>query len=164
MTREGTLWLDYPSVGGPSPTLEVVTEPAELQRRYRHSVWLQGGAGWSWTLASAVENLKTFTLTGLKSGRYRVRLSFAEMSDIEPGQRVQTVHLQGEAVLTDFDIVKHANGPFRGIVREFRNVVVDGSLQLSIEAATGTSMISGIELIHETLAPGAIPTIADAAN
>jgi len=160
MTREGTLWLDYPSVGGPSPTLEIVSEPVELRRRYRHSVWLKGGSGWSWTLASSVENLKTFTLSGLKSGRYLVRLSFAEMSNIEPGQRVQTVSLQGKPVLTDFDIVENANGPLRGIVREFKDVDVEASLQLSIEAATGTSLISGIELIHESLEPGEIPEIS----
>ena len=40
MTRAGTLWLDYPSVGGPSPVIDVAETPASVKYRYRHSMWM----------------------------------------------------------------------------------------------------------------------------
>src|SRR5690606_29467999 len=44
----GTLWLDWPAIGGPSPAIDLRTEPEKLSTYYRHSVRTRGGAGWPW--------------------------------------------------------------------------------------------------------------------
>ncbi|XP_073151270.1 probable LRR receptor-like serine/threonine-protein kinase At1g53440 [Henckelia pumila] len=68
----------------------------------------------------------------LRQGSYRVRLHFAEImySDDNTfsslGRRVFDVAIQGNVVLTDFDIAKEAKGVRKGIYREF-NVLVNGS-------------------------------------
>lgn len=150
MTRDGTLWLDYPSVGGPSPQIRVETKPKQPTPRYRHSNWVRGGAGWPWAVASALEGLDELTLHDLRPGTYTVRLYFAELSDKEADKRMQTVSLQGRAVLKDFSIRAAAGGPMRGVVKEVTNVSVDGTLTLQLHAfkPDQKSLISGLELIR----------------
>ncbi len=82
-TRDGTLWLDIPNVGGPSPAIEVTTDPPleELSLHYRHSVFLTGGGkGWPWVAGSGVAGAKTVRLDGVKPGTYRIRITSSEIS------------------------------------------------------------------------------------
>ena len=150
MTREGTLWLDHPSVGGPSPPIRVVTKPADPTFHYRHSNWIKGGDSWPWTAASAVEGLEELTLHDLKPGRYAVRLHFAELGGDSSRDRLQTVSLQDEVVLMDFNIRDAATGEMIGVVREFSDVIVDGALKLTLQSTDQShrSLISGLEIIR----------------
>lgn len=148
ITRAGTLWLDYPSVGGPSPSIRVSTIPAEPDFRYRHSVWMQGGEAWSWVAASVAEGLEQLSVRDLKSGIYRIRLYFAEPDSVSPGDRIQTISLQDKVVLADFDVVAAAGGPMRGIVRQIDDVRVDDILTLKLAAQQGNSLISGMEVMR----------------
>ncbi|GAA0186920.1 hypothetical protein LIER_34208 [Lithospermum erythrorhizon] len=69
----------------------------------------------------------------LRKGSYKVHLHFAEImfSNDETfsslGERIFDVAIQGNVVLTDFNIVKQANGVGKGIVVEFNDVFVNGS-------------------------------------
>jgi hypothetical protein len=78
---------------------------------------------------------------------YTVRLYFAEPGDARPGERVFSVSLQGEEVLTDLDVVKAAGGGMRGIVKEFKGIRIGRTLELSLTAGSGVPIISGIELM-----------------
>lgn len=149
-TRDGTLWLDYPSVGGPSPQVKVVTKPAKPTFHYRHSNWIKGGTAWPWTAASAVEGLEELTVHDLKPGRYSVRLHFAELNEESSKERKQTILVQDRAVLTDFNIRAEAKGTMTGVAREFSNIVVDGTLKITLHAADESqqSLISGLEIIR----------------
>jgi outer membrane protein assembly factor BamB len=147
-TRDGTLWLDYPPVGGPSPQIKVVARPANPTFHYRHSNWIKGGDAWPWVAASAVEDLEELTLHDLKPGRYTVRLYFAEIGNASPDERLQTISLQDKAVLTDFDILAKSKATMTGIVEEIPDVVVDGTLTVNLQATRGKSLISGIEIIR----------------
>ena len=149
-TRDGTLWLDYPSIGGPSPQIKVVTKPANPTFHYRHSNWMKRGDVWPWVAASAVEGLAELILHDLKPGNYTVKLYFAERDGVAPGGRTQTIHVQGKAVLTDFDILAKSKATMTGIVEEVPNVAVDGTLTINLQA-TGRnerSLISGVEVIR----------------
>ena len=56
ITRDGTLWLDYPSVGGPSPIVNIeATDSA--QYRYQHSIWMQDQVWYPWVHASVALGL-----------------------------------------------------------------------------------------------------------
>ncbi|MBI5822117.1 MAG: PQQ-binding-like beta-propeller repeat protein [Verrucomicrobia bacterium] len=59
MTRDGTLWLDWPSVGGPSPDVRVQVTPADAQPFYRHALWMKGGEGWPWVFASGIQGVRS---------------------------------------------------------------------------------------------------------
>lgn len=149
-TRDGTLWLDYPSIGGPSPQIKVVTKPANPTFHYRHSNWIKGGEAWPWVTASAVEGLTELTLHDLKPGNYTVKLYFAELDGVAPDARIQTINVQDKAVLTDFDILAKSQETMTGTVEEIQKVVVDNALMINLQA-TGQSkktLISGVEVIR----------------
>lgn len=149
-TRDGTLWLDYPSVGGPSPQIKVVTKPANPAVHYRHSNWMNGGNSWPWVAGSAVEGLEELTLHDLKPGSYIVRLHFAELDEESSSDRLQTVSLQDNPVLTNFNIRAEAKGSKIGVVNEISDVNVDGTLKITLHPADKSqlSLISGLEIIR----------------
>ena len=149
-TREGTLWLDFPSVGGPSPELDATALPQEAAYHYRHSVWMRPGECWPWVVSSGVEGLSSFVLRDLKPGRYLVRLFFADSEGAIAGTRIQTVDVQGRTVLRDFDISSTGGGGLRGVAPEFSDVVVDqnGTFEIKLTSTRGKTLISGLELIR----------------
>ena len=156
-TEDGTLWLDVPSVGGPSPRLDLRFEPAALGAEgrgvvYRHSLRMMGGEGWPWVAGSGVEGIDSLTLRGLQPGpRYTVRLTFSEPDDDASKRRVQSVSVQGRPLAQNLDIRDRAGGPFRGLVLEANDVGVgdDGALVVSLTAREGTTILCGVEIIRE---------------
>ncbi len=153
VTNDGTLWLDYPSVGGPSPDVEVEVQPAQAKTFYHHSLWIEGGEGWPWVAASGMEGLQSLSLRGVKPGSYSVRLVFVEPGKSKVGGRVFDVRLQGEGVLKDFDAVKGAGGRMRAVTKTQREVAIgeDGHLLVELEPTVGATVLSGIELIRDGL-------------
>jgi hypothetical protein len=159
VSPEKTLWMEAPSVGGPSPQLEIEMKPENPNFFYRHSVWMKDGEGWPWVNASGVEGLEELKLRGLKPGNYIVRLYFAERDTIgrnsanANGIRRQTISLQGKPVLESFNIAEVAGGSLKGVVREFRQEVKDGEFTLNLKSLgkEKTTLISGIELVRDGL-------------
>ena len=151
MTEKGTLWLDYPSVGGPSPEIAVSVEPDITEFYYHHSVWVEGGEGWPWVAASGARGITSVTISGLKTGAYSVRLTFAEPDGGVPDARVFDVALQGSTVLEALNIAKETGGRMRGLVKEFKGVHADGLIQVHLTPRKGVCLLSGIEIIEEGL-------------
>ncbi len=79
-TEGGTLWLDMPNIGGPSPAVAVSTVPEKPEYFYQHSLFLKDNNpetdGWPWVAASGAKQLTAVTVGGLKDGIYRTRLVF----------------------------------------------------------------------------------------
>jgi hypothetical protein len=148
ITRDGTLWLDYPSIGGPSPKVDVaVTGSARF--RYQHSMWMRKAERYPWVSASMAEGLDRFVIKDLKPGQYLVRLYFAEPEKIAPGQRLQDIKIQGQDVTRDYDVVDDAGGVMQGTIKEFASIEVRNDLTLELSASSGKTIISGIELIRQ---------------
>ena len=148
-TEDGTLWLDYPNIGGPSPELSLTTEPAneELDFFYHHSTRLktEAGAGvWPWVAASGVRGLRALRINGLLPGSYRVNLVFLAAGD---GGKPFDVSLQDEPLLKGFDVSQRADGTLSGIGKTAKAVEVgaDGVFELAFR---GASTLSGVELIR----------------
>jgi len=154
---DGTLWLDFPSQGGPSPDIpvEVKGQPRYF-RRHGSTVATDAEAEYGWVAASGVEGVSEVTLTLAKDPkprRYTVRLQFAEpRQDAGPGDRVFDVSLQGREVLAGLDIVREAGGVNRAIVKQFSAVEVRGTLTISLAAKSGSPILSGIEVVAEQAA------------
>jgi hypothetical protein len=158
----GTLWLDYPSLGGKSPALDVKITPKKPIWFRRHSALLQGG-NLKWVEASGAKGITSVSVR-IASGKsnsargrnnagktYTVRLHFIEPDNIEPGRRVFDVALQGKTVLEDFDIIKETLSPDVGLMKEFTQVNISDALTVSLTAAAGDfeTIICGIEIIAE---------------
>ncbi|MBI5822118.1 MAG: PQQ-binding-like beta-propeller repeat protein [Verrucomicrobia bacterium] len=88
----------------------------------------------------------------LPSARYTVRLYFMEPDNAAPGRRVFDVLLQGQPVLKNFDIVKAAGAANRGVVKEFKNVLLNPQLEAKLQPCPASNLgpvLCGVELILE---------------
>lgn len=154
VTQDGTLWLDYPAVGGPSPELQIELKPATPEYYYRHSLWMKGGHGWPWVAASGVKGLDEIRVKGLKKGNYIVRLTFAEPDqDIKAGGRVFGIKIQDQVIDASFDPVSRAGGCMRAITLNTGKAIEtsDGVLAITLTSQKGQTIISGIEIVEEGL-------------
>jgi hypothetical protein len=149
-TRDGTLWLDHPSVGGPSPEIALRMEPEKPEVFYRHSIWMKGGAGWPWVAASGVKDVRSATLSGLKNGIYTARLTFAAPDKVK---RRFDVFLQDKTALESVEPreMEARTDTITGVS------VSEGTLSIRLAPHEGGTLLCGLELIREGLKAGDLP-------
>jgi len=176
---DGTLWLEYPYVGGPTPEIAITMtpaldpdeDPAKAPGRFlRHSSRIKG-AGLRWVAASGMKGVTQLAIPlalpvmkvegpdgapviqwrPLKERTHTVRLHFSEPDPVKPGERVFSVSLQGREVLKGFDVVKEAGGRDRPVVKEFKGVRVKESLVVELTPAAGSAdpLLCGVEVLAE---------------
>ena len=154
--KNGTLWLDYPSIGGNSPDIPVHLK-AEKPEYYRlHSLSLQSGEE-NWIAASGISADMEIEITlsekMMDNTYYTVRLHFAELGNKNAGQRIFDVLLQDQIVLHDFDIAKEAGGTFRNITKTFQHIQVSDKLVVKSKTSVAVSgskpLLCGIEIEKE---------------
>jgi outer membrane protein assembly factor BamB len=154
--ENGTLWLEYPPAGGPSPRLAIATTPVRCNTFRVHASQLEGD-GPRWKAASGVRGLEHLTIhlnNTMKEHVYTVRLYFFEPDQLPPGQRCFNVAVQGKRVLKRFDISKEASGPGRLLVREFKGIRVRRDLTISLSAAVEAPVPISVLCSVEVLAEG----------
>lgn len=151
---QGTLWLEYPIIGGPSPKIPMQVEPAEARWFQHHSSRMQEGES-KWIVASGVEGARRIILS-LADGtqgalKYTVRLYFAEPEQVQAGERVFNVSLQGKQVMDQFDIIREAGEFRKGIVKQFNDVSVEKDLVIEMQPSKASStkepILCGIEVV-----------------
>ncbi|MEK6259191.1 MAG: PQQ-binding-like beta-propeller repeat protein [Planctomycetota bacterium] len=149
---DGTLWLEYPSVGGSSPTVAVTIAPEKPEWFRRHSSQIEG-PGLAWVAASGAKGLTSLKITLGTSDEqprpYLVRLYFAEPDDVQPGDRTFNVSLQGKPLLNALDVVKEAGGRNRALVKEFADVQVGDELVIELTPSSSKSLaaiLCGVEV------------------
>ena len=100
---DGTLWLEYPSVGGVSPALNVqdrARQPAVVPPAF-----LAGQRQGNWVAASGAKGSDQRhrepgqAIPGRPQRKFTVRLHFMEPDGLRPGQRVFDVALQARQVV-----------------------------------------------------------------
>jgi outer membrane protein assembly factor BamB len=144
---DGTLWLEYPGVGGKSP-MAPVTLDGKIESFRVHSSRI-GGAGIPWVSASGAKGITGLTVTLDKEAKEdqpcTLRLHFVEPDGAKPGERVFDVKLQGQEVLKDFDISKEAGGGDRALVKEF-TTQAGKELKLKFVPRKSVPVLCGIEV------------------
>lgn len=153
-SETGTLWLDYPSVGGPSPDVPVTIEPATASYYRHHASRFTGPL--PWVAASGVEGAERITIhvqpTAAPPRRYTVRLLFAEPEDRAAGARVFTVALQGQQLGEAIDLVRDAGGVRQSLQREAQHVVIAENLVVTLTRSADSiapPLLCGLELVAE---------------
>jgi hypothetical protein len=169
--ENGTLWLEYPAVGGKSPRVDVEVTPEKPSWFRMHSLRVQQG-NLKWVEASGAKGLRSVRIqvtpppdandgevdeTGLSCGRieeerpYTVHLHFMEPEDRKPGERRFDVALNGKTVLKDFDIVAEAGSARVGIVKRFQGVRASEAVMISLTPADRDSetVLCGVEIVAE---------------
>ena len=158
MAENGTLWLDYPSRGGPSPDIPVKVSGENAAWFCHHSSRITG-QGLKWVASSGVRGLSSITLTlaerPMGNKPYTVRLYFAECETDRAQDRVFDVAIQGRTVLENLNLAAGAENPQSIVVKEFREIPVDRDLTVSFGSgaspAKAEPLICGIEVIAESL-------------
>jgi hypothetical protein len=104
----------------------------------------------------------TYTVPQLVPGAaYTVRLHFAEIWWNAAGKRLFNVSINGQQVLSNFDVYANAGGKFKALVREF-SVAATSSGQIVIVYSTlkDNAKSSGIEVIGAGVAPAAVLAVS----
>jgi hypothetical protein len=97
---------------------------------------------------------------GVPNGAYTVTLKFAEGYWTAAGQRVFNVAIEGQPVLSSFDVAKEA-GPNAALDKSFAASVADGVLDIAFSAVADNAMVSAIEVVPggaATPTPSGTPT------
>jgi CubicO group peptidase (beta-lactamase class C family) len=105
----------------------------------------------------------TYTIPNLTaSASYKIRLHFAELYQTASGRRVFDVVINGNKVLSRFDIYAATGARYKAIIRDF-TTAADGSGQIVIafNSITDNATIEGIEIVPS--ASSTPPTVATAA-
>ena len=162
----GTLWLAYPRpqmASGPSLDLRFGLAVSMLSG----GGYFRGGSdashrdaiGEEWVFSSGCRGLRRCSIPvnvkGVIPSEYTVRLYFAEPDmSIAPSERVFGISLQGEEVLSDFDIAAEAAGK-RGVVKTFVGVTAGSTLDIAFTpsgpAAETGPVLCGVEIVTEEL-------------
>lgn len=91
----------------------------------------------------------TYTIAVKQGPTYTVRLHFAEMM-FDPGQRKFNVAINGQRVLTDFDIAAEG-GKAKAVVKDFPNITPDAEGQIVVTLSRGMAeepKICGIQILR----------------
>ncbi len=151
----GTLWLEYPFEGGPTPELDISAKPESAEWFRHHSLRMNGGE-MKWIAASGVKGAREIRVRLSKApiadSRYTVRLIFMEPDDVKPGERVFDVTVQGQLVLDDFDIVKETGANRASLMKTIESIKIDGELVIELAPTKPgmQSLLCGIEIIDES--------------
>jgi outer membrane protein assembly factor BamB len=151
---DGTLWLEYPSIAGVSPAVQVATKPGSPELFRRHSSAVTGP--YNWVTSSGFKNVSevSVSLGAMAEPRlYKVKLYFAEPDNLPAGKRLFHVDIQGTRIMSDLDIAKEAGGAARTLIKEFNGISAQGSLVVrltpSAQADVRVPILCGLELILE---------------
>jgi len=94
-------------------------------------------------------------LPKIEPRKFTVRLHFAELEDVKPGERVFDVKLQDQVVAKGLDVVTAAGGPRKAFVREFPHVIAGETLKVEFTPSAKTitprtaPILSGLEFFEE---------------
>ena len=150
----GTLWLDYPSVGGKSPDIKLETTPQNPKWFRKHSSFIKTDK-LNWVAASGARGITNIaiTLDNEEKRPYIVRLHFIEPDKKKAGPRIFDVALQDKLVLKDLDIIKETGKTNVGLIKEFANITAAENLSITLtptaSAPNSETIICGIELIAD---------------
>ena len=152
LADDGTLWLEYPIVGGPSPKFEMELEPPTASP-FRQSPGSLGSDSRGWIFASGYRGLDRVSLKLPKAvaGTFTVKLYFRAPTREAGGS--YSISLQGKKSLEGLDPDAGRTGGRVGVVHEISGVQVGSGLELALSHSQGKEfglpLICGIELIHE---------------
>jgi hypothetical protein len=163
----GTLWLNYPDIGGPSPEVAVTVQPEQVNLIRRHSFRIKSGQGYRFVCATSGEGIASVRVKLYSDAQraFTVRLYFAEHDEtVKPGERRFSVSVQGRKV-DDIDIVAETGAANIGLVKEYKQIKAKDDLTVTLEpVALRKTLLSGIEIVATDAPLGAIPRILPLEN
>jgi len=93
----------------------------------------------------------TYTLANLTpGGSYEVRLHFAELTLNGPGLRTFDVAINGNTVLTNFDVFQAAGGFKKAVIESFTTTAdINGKIAIAFTGVKLTAIVNAIEVLSQ---------------
>jgi len=158
--RQGNLWIPYPArvdagiLGDWLPTYQ--HDPSMCYQLPEWHTKIAGtDAPWIYTSGYARDKPLRFRMLeeGDPPARYTVTLFFAEPDEIQPGERLFHVYVQGKRMLEEFDVVRVAGSPRQAVTRRLEGVAADADLEIRLEPSTRTPdkppILCGFQAVRE---------------
>ena len=152
---DNVLWFEYPYVSGAPPEIPVNIDTLGITK-IRKEPFSVISEKTPWVSASALCGIRSLEIT-LAEGQpvpestYTVKLYFSELENRKPGERVFDISIQERKVASGFDIVAEAGKPDKEVVKSYYGIKAGQTLKVDLVPVHGNTMISGIELIQESL-------------
>jgi outer membrane protein assembly factor BamB len=152
---DDVLWFEYPYVSGAPPEIPVNIDPSGITK-IRKEPFSVISEKTPWVSSSALCGIRSLEITLAKDqtvpeSTYTVKLYFSELENKKPGERVFDISIQDTKVAEGFDIVAEAGKPDKEVVKQYHGIKAGQSLKLDLVPVRGNTIISGIELIQESL-------------
>jgi hypothetical protein len=149
--ENGTLWLEYPSVGGKSPSVKVAAAGEKMEFFRRHASVVSGSM--PWVTASGARNIKSLKVTlgadGVEWRPYTVKLHFAQSAPARAGENVFDVLINGVRVEKGLDVVALAGAADRSLMRQYPNIEAGNEITIELKAKKGATVLCGVEILPE---------------
>ncbi|MBM3472846.1 MAG: methyltransferase domain-containing protein [Armatimonadetes bacterium] len=149
---KGLLWLAFPRPAGLKVPVEVQGGSGSgYYRRHADNLVVEG-TDRPWLYASGLTGPATLKvrLGPADPKRYTVALHFAEVGDVQPGQRILDVKLQGQTAVEGLDIAAEAGEDCRALVKTITGVEATDTLTVELVARSGLPpILSAVELRKE---------------
>lgn len=154
--QNGTMWLNYPTVGGPSPKLSIQVVSTDSERFQIHPSQIKGN-GLNWVASSGIKGVSSVKVPLVvgkskeptKERAYTVRMVFLSENASGGDENVFNVKIQGKSALTDFNAFREAGGSESLVVKEFRGVLATEEIFVEFSSEAGKPSICGLEIVAE---------------
>ena len=149
---DGTLWLDFPSVGGESPDIPIQLDSTHIRpfRRFSSSL---NGKNEKWIAASGLEGPIHLNIRlanqAVDEAEYTVELYFAEVFDKKPDERLFDIFIQGIKVQEKFDVRRTAGAANMPLVKSFSGIRAADNVTVECRPAKNCNsqpILSGLKI------------------
>jgi outer membrane protein assembly factor BamB len=155
ISDQNILWLEFPNVAGASPEIPVKMDTTDYYEIRKDPISISSEKT-PWISASAIEGIRSLEITlsqqpAVQEASYSINLYFSELERIQAGERRFDIIIQGRKVLENFDIISEAGKENKELVKSFSGIRAGGTLNLEMRPKQGNTILSGIEIIQESI-------------
>jgi hypothetical protein len=150
MSKNGILWLEYPTIGGPSPEINIQVTPSPTESFRFNSSKIESNE-LKWVAASGIKNVRKVKISLSpkkedspvpKVKKYTIRLIFTNVEN--SSESPFSIKIQDNCVRKNVNILKESGGEMRAVIYTFKNIKV--KKDLDIEFSPAALNLAGIEL------------------
>ena len=154
-SEQNTLWLEFPYIAGADPEIPVEMDTIDIYKIRKDPISITS-KNTPWVSASSIVGLRSLEISlsedsSVPESSYSINLYFCEPEQMQKGERIFDVIIQDSKVLENFDIISETGQDDKELVKSFSGIRAGKTLSLEMVPIQGNTILSGIELIQESI-------------
>jgi beta-galactosidase len=154
-SEQNTLWLEFPYIAGADPEIPVEMDTIDIYKIRKDPISITS-KNTPWVSASSIVGLRSLEISlseeaTVPEASYSINLYFCEPEQMQKGERIFDVIIQDSKVLENFDIISETGQDDKELVKSFSGIRAGKTLSLEMVPIQGNTILSGIELIQESI-------------